>query len=178
RRRKSRPDGQNRRAIGSAGRPCRRPRCRSSPNIGEQALQSRRLHIATGEPAIVIAGSRRCPALVLLAADVGLAGFALSRERVEFLVEPLLGGFAGVDRATPAARVSPRHRCPLWLNVVPARTRERRSGSASTRRRAVPTTPCRGSFSPGREASGSWCPARRSRHRAPAHHRLCPAILA
>ena len=87
----------------------------SSANIGEQALQSRPLHIATGEPAVVIAGSRRCPALVLLAADVGLAGFALSSERVEFLVEPLLGGFAGVDRATPAARVSRWHRSPLWL---------------------------------------------------------------
>jgi hypothetical protein len=46
---------------------------------------------------------------VLLAANVGLAGFALRRERIEFLLEPFLGGFAGVDRATSAARVSSRH---------------------------------------------------------------------
>src|SRR5207245_4754891 len=30
------------------------------------------------------------------------AGFALRRERVEFLLQPFLGGFAGVDRATLA----------------------------------------------------------------------------
>ena len=52
-------------------------------------------------------------------ADVGLAGFALRRERIEFLLEPFLGGFAGVDRATSAARISSRHRRPLRLNVVP-----------------------------------------------------------
>src|SRR5882757_10068423 len=79
------------------------------------------LEIAAREPAIVIAGSGQQPTLVLLAADVGLAGFALRRERIEFLLEPFLGGFAGVDRATSAARVSPRHRRPLRLNVVPAR---------------------------------------------------------
>ena len=44
--------------------------------------------IAAREPAIVIAGSGQYPPLVLLAADVGLAGFALRRERVEFLLEP------------------------------------------------------------------------------------------
>src|SRR5207302_351739 len=81
--------------------------------------------------------------LVLLAADVRLTSFALRRERIEFLLEPFLGGFAGVDRATSAARISSRHRRPLRLNVVPARAREQRCGSASIRRRAVPTTLCR-----------------------------------
>src|SRR5580692_11283527 len=113
------------------------------PDIGEQALRRGSLEIAAREPAIVIAVSRQQPTLVLLAANVGLAGFALRRERIEFLVEPFLGGFAGVDRATSAARVSSRHRRPLRLNVVPARAREQRCGSASIRRRAVPTTLCR-----------------------------------
>src|ERR1700747_3070171 len=113
------------------------------PDIGEQALQRWPLHVAAREPAIVIAVSRQQPTLVLLAANVGLAGFALRRERIEFLLEPFLGGFAGVDRATSAARVSSRHRRPLRLNVIPARAREQRCGSASIRRRAVPTTLCR-----------------------------------
>ena len=91
------------------------------PDIGEQALRRGSLEIAAREPAIVIAVSRQQPTLVLLAANVGLAGFALRRERIEFLLEPFLGGFAGVDRATSAARVSSRHRRPLRLNVVPAR---------------------------------------------------------
>src|SRR2546423_6804547 len=91
------------------------------PDIGEQALRRGSLEIAAREPAIVIAVSRQQPTLVLLAANVGLAGFALRRERIEFLLEPFLGGFAGVDRATSAARVSSRHRRPLRLNVVPAK---------------------------------------------------------
>ena len=84
-------------------------------------LQGGSLQIATGISAIVIAGSDQYPALVALAADEGLAGFTLRRERIEFLLEPFLGGFSGVDRATSAARVSWRHRRPLRLNVVPAR---------------------------------------------------------
>jgi predicted dehydrogenase len=60
-------------------------------------LERGSLQIAAGEPAIVITGSRQHPALVLLAADESLAGFALRRERVELLLEPFLGGFAGVD---------------------------------------------------------------------------------
>src|SRR5437868_15268214 len=86
-------------------------------------------------PEIVIAVSRQQPTLVLLAANVGLAGFALRRERIEFLLEPCLGGFAGVDRATSAARVSSRHRRPLRLNAVPASAseheRNQRTGSSS-----------------------------------------------
>ena len=63
-------------------------------DVGEQGLQRRPLHAAAREPAIVIAGPGRCPPLVLLAADVGLASFAPRRERVELLLEPVLGGFA------------------------------------------------------------------------------------
>src|SRR3954452_20812605 len=48
------------------------------------------------------AGAQREPALVLLAHDVGLAGLALSVERVEVLLEPLLRGLARVDGAANA----------------------------------------------------------------------------
>jgi len=57
------------------------------PDIGEQALRRGSLESAP-ETAIVIAVSRQQPTLVLLAANVGLAGFALRRERIEFLLEP------------------------------------------------------------------------------------------
>src|SRR5271163_3887473 len=115
-------------------------------DIGEQALQRRPLHIAARGPAIVIAGSDQHPALVALASDEGFAGLALRRERVEFLLKPFLGGFAGVDRAALAARVSPQHCClpsARGLDAVVARTGGWRLGSASIRRRAVPTTLCR-----------------------------------
>src|SRR6202040_77688 len=91
------------------------------PDIGEQALRRGSLETAAREPAIVIAVSRQQPTLVLLAANVGLAGFALRRERIEFLLEPFLGGFAGVDGTALSARLSSRHRRPLRLNVIPAR---------------------------------------------------------
>src|SRR5207244_4310950 len=84
----------------------------ASPDVGEQALQRRPLHVATREPAIIVAGPGQYPALVTLAADVGLAGFALRLERIELLFEPFLGGFTGVDRATLPARVTPLHPSP------------------------------------------------------------------
>src|SRR5262249_55513715 len=118
----------------------------AGPDVGEQPLQRRSLQVAAGEPAVIIAGSRQHPALVLLAADVGLTGFALCRERVEFLLEPLLGGFAGVNRAVPAAGVSPRHRCstsPRRLGRMTETTIALQGGSASIQKRAVPTRPYR-----------------------------------
>src|SRR5207302_9161372 len=84
----------------------------ASLDVGEQLLQCRPLHVATREPAVVVAGSGQYPALVMLAADIGLARFALRLERVELLFEPFLGGFAGVDRAALPAWITPRHRCP------------------------------------------------------------------
>src|SRR5437762_5437186 len=97
-------------------------------------------------PPVVIAGFGQYPALVALAANEGLAGFALRRERIEFLLQPFLGGFAGVDRAALAARVSPRHcRPPSARRLDPtlARPGVWRTGSASTRRTAALTTLCR-----------------------------------
>src|SRR6516162_3994621 len=54
---------------------------------------------SAGEPIVVIPRAQAHPAFVALAGDEGLAGLALSLQRIEFLFEPLLGGFAGVDGA-------------------------------------------------------------------------------
>jgi hypothetical protein len=42
---------------------------------------------------------KRDPAGMTLAHDVGLARFSLCVERIEFLLEVLVGRFSGVDRA-------------------------------------------------------------------------------
>src|SRR5439155_18029405 len=118
----------------------------ASLDVGEQALQCRPLHVATREPAVVVAGPGQYPALMALAADVGLAGFALCLERVELLFEPFLGGFAGIDGAALPARVTPRHRWPPSARrpqAALAMTGGLPMGLVSARRTAVPTTPCR-----------------------------------
>ena len=74
----------------------------ASLDVGEQLLQRRPLQGSARDAAVVIVGSDRMPALAGLTLDVGLAGLALGVERVERLVEPLLGRFAGVDRAAQA----------------------------------------------------------------------------
>ena len=81
-------------------------------DVGEQPLERRPLHRAAGEAAVVVEVAHGDPAGVLLARDVGLAGLALRIERVELLLEPLLGGFAGVDGAGNAGHPSRlRNRC-------------------------------------------------------------------
>ena len=73
---------------------------RARGDVGEQPLQGRAVHGAARDAAIVVQGRQGDPALVLLAGDERLAGLALGIERVERLLEPFLGGFAGVDGAT------------------------------------------------------------------------------
>src|SRR6516164_2422740 len=78
-------------------------------------LQSRPTDRRAGEPAVIITRAQAHPAFVPLAGDEGLAGLALRKQRIEFLFESLLGGFAGVDCAAdgslPTRAVSrrPRH---------------------------------------------------------------------
>src|SRR6516162_6731061 len=55
--------------------------------------------VAPEIPAVIIAGAQTHPAFVALAGDKGPAGLTLRKQRIEFLFEPLLGGFAGVDGA-------------------------------------------------------------------------------
>ena len=66
-----------------------------------------------GNVPIVIHVGKCDPSGMPLAHDIGLARLPLSIERIEFLLEPLVGRFAGVDRAAdgePGSRgISPGH---------------------------------------------------------------------
>ena len=66
-------------------------------HLGEQPPQGRPLQAATRVAAVVVSLRSQAPALMSLALDVGFRGLALVVERVEFLLEPLLGRLAGVD---------------------------------------------------------------------------------
>jgi hypothetical protein len=76
-------------------------------DVGEQPLQRRPIHRRAGEPAVAITLRQTHPAFVPLTGDEGLAGFALRLQRIEFLVEPVLGGFTGVDRTATLACLVP-----------------------------------------------------------------------
>src|SRR5262249_350916 len=84
----------------------------SLTDISQQALQTRTFHRRARQPTVVVAGFDDAPALAVLTADVGLAGLALRLERVEVLLEPFLGGFAGVDGAAPKSGLSAVHALP------------------------------------------------------------------
>jgi hypothetical protein len=90
-------------------------------DIGQQALKSRPLHGAAGEPAVVVAGPNELPALVGLALDIGFGGLTLGVEGVEVLFEPVLGGFAGIDRAPQEPPFRP-HRSPREARRTGARS--------------------------------------------------------
>ena len=71
----------------------------ASLDIGEQTLQGRALYRAAREASVVVHFGERDPSGMTLARDVGLTCFALRVERVELLLEPIVGRFSGVDRA-------------------------------------------------------------------------------
>jgi hypothetical protein len=79
-----------------------------APDVPEKPLQARPLHGGAREAAIVVGRLDEPPALMALTPDIGLAGLALGLEGVEILLQPLLGGLAGVDGATADPRA--RHR--------------------------------------------------------------------
>src|SRR6267142_1334246 len=67
-------------------------------DIIQQPLQVGTVGGPTGVPAIVIAGTNQSPAGMGLALDVGGGGLVLRVQRVELLVETVLGGDTGIDR--------------------------------------------------------------------------------
>ena len=85
----------------------------------KQPLQGGPLQRAAGDAAVVVAVADQHPALGPLAGDIGLAGLALGVEGVELLLEPFLGGFAGVDGAAELADGSGLASCapPLILEA-------------------------------------------------------------
>jgi hypothetical protein len=68
-------------------------------DVGEKPLQTRPLQRAAGPAAIVISVGDQCPAFRPLALDAGLARLTLGIERVEVLLQALVGRLARVDGA-------------------------------------------------------------------------------
>ena len=68
-------------------------------DVRHEALERRALGVAAGETAVVVPVGQRGPAFGALAEDVCLGRLTLGVERVEFLLQALLGGLAGVDGA-------------------------------------------------------------------------------
>ena len=68
-------------------------------DVVQQPLQGGTVGGSAGVPAIVVAGPDQGPAVMGLALDVGLGGLVLGVQRVELLVEPVLGGDPRIDRA-------------------------------------------------------------------------------
>jgi hypothetical protein len=93
-------------------------------DVLQKPLEGRPLHRPAGQATVVIHVAKRDPAGVTLAHDIGLARLPLGVERIEFLLEALVGRFAGVDRATDgepgSCEISLRHRPPPPLSENPA----------------------------------------------------------
>src|SRR5215218_8530954 len=81
----------------------------AGPDLAEQPLQRRSLHRSAREAAIVVAARQAAPAFMGLALDVSLGCLALAVERVELLLEPVLGRDTGVDRAAQNTNRLPLH---------------------------------------------------------------------
>src|SRR3954447_26193906 len=81
----------------------------------QEPLQSRPLERSTREAAIVEALLDQAPALLGLALHVSSPGLALRIERVEVLLEAVLGRHTGVDGAAQRLRTGFDHRPqPFW----------------------------------------------------------------
>lgn len=82
-------------------------------DVLQKPLEGRPLHRPAGQASVVVHVRKRDPSGMTLAYDIGLASLPLSIERIEFLLEALVGRFAGVDRAAdgePGPRgISPGH---------------------------------------------------------------------
>jgi hypothetical protein len=93
------------------------PLARSTGCVRALHPQSRPTHRRAGEPAVIIPCEPAHPAFVALAGDEGLAGLALCLQRIEFLVESLLRGFASVNgTANPWATMAPPK--PPWRKCL------------------------------------------------------------
>ena len=72
--------------------------------VSKQLLQPGSVGRATRIAAIIIMAAHQRPAGMRLTADIGLGGITLGVERVEILVEPVIGGHPGINRtADPRA---------------------------------------------------------------------------
>jgi hypothetical protein len=82
-------------------------------DVLQKPLEGRPLHRPAGQAAVVVHVRKRDPSGMTLAHDIGLASLPLGIERIEFLLEALVGRFSGVDRAADgqpgSGVISPRH---------------------------------------------------------------------
>jgi hypothetical protein len=92
-------------------------------DVGQQSLECGALGRATGVAAVIVAGADQGPAVMGLAADIGLRCLVLGIEGIELLIESGLGRDPGVDRTADSfgrfachvrfsARRSPKKRGP------------------------------------------------------------------
>jgi hypothetical protein len=92
------------------------------PDIGQQLLERRAVGRAAGIAAVLIAGPDQGPAFRRLAAHIGFGGVMLGIERVEILLQPMLGGDPGIDGAANPLGGPMAHDCP---SVGPRRPKKR-----------------------------------------------------
>ena len=95
------------------------------PYLFEQPLERGAFERPSREPTIVEPLRNQAPAFMRLTSDIGLAGFPLGFEGVEFLLQPLLRGLAGIDDAAQR----------LFLSLGHLRAAARSSGSMGSLRR-------------------------------------------
>ena len=69
------------------------------PDILQEPLQGRAVGRSAGIAAVVIPGAQQGPAVMGLAADIGLGGLMLGVEGVELLVQPIFRRDPGIDGA-------------------------------------------------------------------------------
>ena len=82
-------------------------------DIAQQALQGGPLQRAARDAAVVVAVGQRHPALGRWLAMKASPGLALGVEAVELLLQALLAGLAGVDRAAELRRIGAAFSLPL-----------------------------------------------------------------
>ena len=112
----------------------------AGPDVRQQSLQGGALGRATGIAAVIVTGADQGPAIMGLAADIGLRRLVLGIEGVELLVEPVFRRDSGIDRtADPlggfghhagfSARLrrpkkrGPDHRVPVMAKAISVRLR-------------------------------------------------------
>ena len=83
-------------------------------DVLQKPLEGRPLHRPAGQAAVVVHVAKRDPAGMTLAHDIGLARLPLGVERIEFLLEALVGRFSGVDRAADGGARLARDQPSPW----------------------------------------------------------------
>src|SRR6266496_6262202 len=94
------------------------------PDIGQELLERRAVGRAAGIAAVGIAGPDQGPAFRRLAAHIGFGGVMLGIERVEILLQPMIGGDPGIDGAANPLGGPMAHDCPS-ASMRPRRPKKR-----------------------------------------------------